>query len=173
MANWYMLTLVGEDRHGIVAQVTRALFDGGCHLGEASMIRLGGNFTIMLMVRTELDPDQTEQLVRPVAEQLGLRAHIDRIHGHLHQHRIPNVHVTVFGADRAGIIAQITGILADAGLDILNLESDVGGSERQPIYIMQLEGLTSQPIESLQAAITRAGLKDIDVRITPIDTVMG
>ena len=30
--------------------VTRALFEGGCNLGEASMIRLGANFTIMLMV---------------------------------------------------------------------------------------------------------------------------
>ncbi|MCG7961385.1 MAG: amino acid-binding protein, partial [Candidatus Thiodiazotropha taylori] len=40
---WQMLTLVGEDQPGIVAQVTDALFRGGCTLGEASMLRLGGN----------------------------------------------------------------------------------------------------------------------------------
>ena len=50
MKHWYMLTLVGKDRSGIVAHISAALFDGGCNLGEASMIRLGGNFTIMMMV---------------------------------------------------------------------------------------------------------------------------
>jgi len=49
--HWYMLTLVGRDRPGIVARVTRALYAGGCHLGETSMMRLGGNFTIMMMVQ--------------------------------------------------------------------------------------------------------------------------
>ena len=36
-----MLTLVGEDRTGIVAGVSQALFEAGCSLGEASMISLG------------------------------------------------------------------------------------------------------------------------------------
>ncbi|NIQ01387.1 MAG: amino acid-binding protein, partial [Nitrospinaceae bacterium] len=47
-----MLTLVGKDRPGIVARISEALFQGGCYLGEASMARLGGNFSIMLMVRS-------------------------------------------------------------------------------------------------------------------------
>ena len=49
--NWYMLTLVGEDRPGIVAKITATLFQAGCNLGEATMARLGGNFTVMLMVQ--------------------------------------------------------------------------------------------------------------------------
>ena len=36
---WFMLTLVGEDRPGIVAHLSAALFDGGCNLGEATMMR--------------------------------------------------------------------------------------------------------------------------------------
>ena len=37
MSNWYMLTVVGRDRPGIVSQVTLALYKGGGNLGEASM----------------------------------------------------------------------------------------------------------------------------------------
>ncbi len=44
-----MLTLVGTDRPGIVAALTETLFRASCNLGEASMARLSGNFTIMLM----------------------------------------------------------------------------------------------------------------------------
>ena len=42
MENWYMLTLVGKDRPGIVAEVSQVLFEAGGNLGEASMARLGG-----------------------------------------------------------------------------------------------------------------------------------
>ena len=49
MENWLMLTFVGKDRPGIVAKVSQVLFDMQGNLGEASMTRLGGNFTIMLM----------------------------------------------------------------------------------------------------------------------------
>jgi len=50
MSQWFMITLVGKDQVGIVAKITTALYEYKCNLGEASMLRLGGNFTIMLMV---------------------------------------------------------------------------------------------------------------------------
>ena len=50
MSNWFMVTLVGKDRPAIVAHVSNALYEEGCNLGETSMLRLGGNFTIMMMV---------------------------------------------------------------------------------------------------------------------------
>ncbi len=56
MKKWLMLTVVGADRPGIVARVTDALYKGGCNLGEASMMRLGGNFTIILMGRSTTTP---------------------------------------------------------------------------------------------------------------------
>ena len=55
MKKWFMLILVGKDQPGIVAQITRALYEGECNLGEASMVRLGGNFTVMLMVQSAGD----------------------------------------------------------------------------------------------------------------------
>ncbi len=79
MANWYMLTLVGKDRPGIVAEVSQALFEGGGNLGEASMARLGGNFTVMLMLEIEAKKDDVENLLQPLGEKLGLFFHIDEI----------------------------------------------------------------------------------------------
>ena len=51
---WRMLTLIGRDTPGIVADVTSALADSGVSLGETSMLRLGGNFTVMMMVSGEI-----------------------------------------------------------------------------------------------------------------------
>ncbi|WJW74920.1 ACT domain-containing protein [Thiohalobacter sp. IOR34] len=174
MAKWYMLTLVGEDRPGIVARLTAALYEGGANLGEAAMMRLGGNFTIMLMVYYDGSTRALQELVEPVTESLGLHLHIDRIEGHLHQHLIPDVRITVFGADRAGIVAQVTGALAEAGLNILDLQSDVGGSEDRPVYIMSIEGQAGEGVEALRSALDVITREDgIDVDIQPIDTMIG
>lgn len=174
MNHWYMLTLVGKDRPGIVAHVTAALYDGGCNLGEASMMRLGGNFSMMLMVDYAGKTRDLAELVEPVAESMGLHLHVDRIEGHLHQHLEPDVHISVYGADRAGIVAKVTGALAEAGLHILDLESDVAGSDEKPIYIMQIEGHAGEGIEALQSALDVVAKDDgIDVKLTPFDTMIG
>lgn len=173
MGSWYMLTLVGMDRPGIVARVTRALFDGGFSLGEASMMRLGGNFAMMLMARGAGEAEALRTLLAPAARELGLRVHVDRIEGQLHRHLDPDVHVTVSGADRAGIVAEATGTLYEAGLDILNLESDVAGSADAPIYVMHLEGRALRGIEALRAAVEAIRGRGIDATLTPVETLVG
>ncbi len=171
--HWYMLTLVGRDRPGIVARVTSALFDGGCHLGETSMMRLGGNFTIMMMVRFAGTTHALEQLVAGEAESLGLRLHVDRVEAGLHKHVEPDVRITVYGADRAGIVAHVTSALAEAGLDILDLISDVGGTEQAPIYILHIEGRALAGIPALVSALDIVKGEGVDVQITPIELMVG
>ena len=173
MTKWYMLTLVGKDRPGIVAKVSAALFEGGCNLGEASMMRLGGNFTIMMMVQSAGSTKQLAELLAPVAESLGLHQHIDRIEGRLHQHLTPDVRITVYGADRAGIVAQVTGALAEAGLHILDLESDVAGSADKPIYVMQIEGHAAEGVEALRSALAVVAEEGIEARLEPVDVMIG
>lgn len=171
--DWQMLTLVGEDQPGIVARVTDVLYRGGFNLGETSMIRLGGNFTIMMMVGGSDTAEPLMPLLEPVARQLGLQIHLDPIHGVLHQHRMPNYQVRVNGADRAGIVARVTGALAECGFNILELDSDVVGSERQPVYIMTIQGYTEATLEALETALEPLKAQDIDVHVSPIETLIG
>jgi glycine cleavage system transcriptional repressor len=170
MTNWNMLTLVGEDRPGIVAGITDALFRRQWNLGEASMIRLGGNFTIMMMVSG--DGDLYAELKQPAAD-MKLRIHVDPIVGKLHQHVAPNIQVRVAGADRAGIVAQVTGALMEVGFNILELESDVAGLQDKPVYIMNIQGFSEEPVESLQQAVATLVEQGMDVDVSPIETMVG
>jgi glycine cleavage system transcriptional repressor len=169
---WQMLTVVGADQPGIVAKLTEVLFRGGCNLGEASMARLGGNFSIMLMVEGA-DAKVLEKLVRPVTDALGLRLHIEPIHAALHRHVEPNVQVTVYGADRPGIVAQATAALATAGFNILDLNTDVGGTDTRPIYIMLIDGHADEGVAAVERAITPLRTAGIEVRVTALDTMIG
>ena len=165
---WYMLTLIGKDRPGIVAHVTAALYEGGANLGETSMLRLGGNSCIMMMVQFNGNTHALHDLVGGVAESLGLHLHIDHIDAYLHEHHVPNVRVSVKGADRAGIVAKVTGVLAGVGLDIHRLESCLGGTDTEPLYIMNIEGNAAEGIPVLESALDIVRAEGIDVSLQTI-----
>lgn len=171
--NWYMLTVVGKDKPGIVASISEALFSAGCNFGEASMSRLGGNFTIMLMVQFKDGEQPLKDIVIPIAQQLKLRCHVDAIEGQLHAHREPDVRISVYGPDRTGIVAHVTNTLAKAGLDIYDLESDVGGSDSKPVYIMHIEGRAMNGIGALQQALAADETPGIETHLEEIDTLIG
>jgi len=167
-----MLTLVGKDQPGIVARVTTALFDADCNLGETSMIRLGENFTVMMMVQGS-NTDALRSALQPAVDAMQLALHIDAIEPGLHQRLVPDVCILVHGADRAGIVAQVTSKAEQAGLNILDLESDVGGSEADPIYILQIEGIAQRGAEAIQEALAPLQAKGVKVDVRPVETLIG
>ncbi len=142
-----MLTLVGDDKPGIVANITDALFKADCNLGEASMNCLGDNFTIMVMVSTKKLDSEIERVIQPVCEAMSLRYHLDKIDGKLHNHHQADTIITVSGADHAGIVAKVTTALFNAGLNIIDLRSEVAGTIDKPIYIMQIEGMAQKGVD--------------------------
>ena len=171
---WYMVTLIGKDRPGIVSHVTAALYEGGGNLGETSMMRLGGNFSIMMMAEFAGSSKDLHDVLSSVTESMDLYLHIDKIDAKLHQHRIPDVRITVYGADRAGIVSKVTAVLAEAGLNILDLESDVAGDNDKPIYIMHIEGEANESVKALESALQIVKDEDsIEAELVEIDTFVG
>jgi len=168
---WSVLTLVGADQPGIVAAVTDALYKQGCSLAQASMMRLGANFAIMLRVSHESDKDLA-QILNKICSEMNLHLHIDEDVVTDVPISDPDVQVTVYGADRSGIVAQVTTALALAGLNITDLETDIGGDKEKPIYIMTLEGIAANGIGPLQKTL-EALAPDIEVNLDEINTLRG
>lgn len=68
-------------------------------------------------------------------------------------------------------MAQVAGALLNVGFNILELESDVAGSSDKPVYIMNIEGYTDAALEQVENAVSTLG--DIDVAVSPIETLIG
>ena len=173
MNHQYVLTMVGKDQPGIVAAVTGVLFAAGCNLGEAGMQQLGKNFSMMLIVETNESQAQLKQSLGAVIDEFVLALHIDVAEPLSHEHMIPDVRVTVHGADRSGIVAQVTQAAAAAGLNIIDLISDVGGTGDAPIYILHIEGVAANGIEKLEQALTLVQAEGIKVDVRPVETMLG
>ena len=169
MNPWYMVSMFGEDRAGIVAQLSAALCRSGCNLGDSSMARLGNYFTIMMMVEYPGEAGAFEKVVRPVAGKLGLRFHIDPVEGGLEHHVPPDVRISLYADDRPGIIEDISTALAEAGLNILTLESNIGQGDK-PTYYVHLEGTVSGGLDPIYAALDRlSNEKNMTAQLIPIN----
>ncbi|VAW68735.1 Glycine cleavage system transcriptional antiactivator GcvR [hydrothermal vent metagenome] len=168
---WSVLTLVGADQPGIVAALSDALYKQDCTLAQASMMQLGANFAIMLRVA---HPQQTDlrQVLAQIGDAMQLHIHIDEdVSSHLPAVDA-DVQISVYGADRAGIVAQVTSVLSEAGLNIIDLETDIGGSEAEPLYIMTLQGQAKKGVEPLRKALECLD-GDIEVNLDEITTLRG
>ena len=70
-------------------------------------------------------------------------------------------------------MAQVSASLAGAGLTILDLNSDVGGSDAKPIYIMMIEGYAPGGVNAVASVLEPVRLSGIEVTLSPIDTLVG
>jgi len=63
MANRFIMTAFGKDRVGIVADVTRLLYESDCNLEDTTMSMLADEFTLSLLF-TSPNQDIEDQLNR-------------------------------------------------------------------------------------------------------------
>lgn len=170
MKNWSLVTLVGADQMGIVAKVTHALAVADCELGETSMMRMGDNFSMMLRVRHQTQ--ELRALLKDVCDEFGLHLHIDNDADEAMavDSKDPDVNITVYGADRSGIVSEVIGALSEVGLNIIDLETAVAGTKDKPIYIMTIEGQALQGIDALNEAAKNIS-NEIELNIVPIQTL--
>ena len=169
-----MLTLVGADAAGIVASVTSDLSKENCNLGETSMLRLGGSFSILMVVDTNLSSDQLENTLKGTLQAFDLKLHIDILDNSNYKQVIPDVRIGVYGADSSGIVAKATTVLANAGLNITNLSSDIAGDkESNPIYVLAISGQATQGYEALETAVEKLKSDQLEVSIEPIQLLVG
>nr|WP_232531443.1 ACT domain-containing protein [Microlunatus antarcticus] len=129
------VTVVGHDRPGIIAAAADALATCGMNLEDSSMTLLRGHFAMTLVcagdaaveaVRAALEPLSASGLdvaVREVVPDPDVPAAVAT---HL---------VTVYGADRLGIVARLVGVVSEAGGNVTDLTTRLSGE----LYVLLAE----------------------------------
>jgi glycine cleavage system transcriptional repressor len=116
------VTVLGQDRPGIVADVTAALADLHGNLEDSTMTLLRGHFAMVLLVHTGAGTDAVEAALRPLCTggSLVINARVlgEPALGHVAG---PSYALRVHGADRPGIVATITAVVARHGANIVDL----------------------------------------------------
>lgn len=121
-----IISVLGKDRPGIIAAVTRILFDHGGNIENISQTLLQNEFSgIFIVTIPETLPDAAlhHHLTEGLAP-MGMHVYEKRIDDSANAGPVvtsePFV-VTVKGPDRKGLVASITAVLADHQVNVTHL----------------------------------------------------
>jgi len=171
----YALTAIGRDRPGIVASVTKALFEHDCNIEDSSMTILEDEFAIILIMTMPEDKDASslENALRAVEKSVGLTIHLKEIPKRTKaEAERSNYIITLHGADRAGIVYRCAEALENHGVNITDLETTVTGPGNN-VYIMIMEvwAPAGADIPGLEKVLAALGEElGVTVRIKPIES---
>ncbi|MEE2664633.1 MAG: ACT domain-containing protein [Myxococcota bacterium] len=145
MSHWFLLSAIGRDKPGLVAELAQLIYDADANLEDSRMTILGSDFAVILLCSSARGE---------TADDISLGAkRLERDHGltillrSLEVGPRPSIPapgtrlytLAAAGEDRAGIVASICRILADRSVNIADLSTasrpGPGGS---PHYELQM-----------------------------------
>lgn len=138
----FALGVLGADRPGIVAAVTKVLFEQGCTLADSSMTILNDHFAMMLIIDgpPELSVASLESALTTTARQFDLVVTVRAVPARMDTHTEGAPYMlSVYGADQPGIVYRIAALLAAEDVNITDLNTRVIGDPGDPVYAMLLE----------------------------------
>jgi len=175
----FALTVVGRDRPGIVSEVTEILFRLGCNIADSSCSILGGQFA-MILILSHPEFERREDFGAAFAplEESNLSVLLRAIKPG--GEKRPDLYgeicmISVYGADKPGIVFRVAKILGDHQINITDLNTKLIGSAERPVYVMMIEALlpegrSVEEIDAWMASVKQELEVDISVRsITPVE----
>jgi glycine cleavage system regulatory protein len=119
-----VLTVIGDDKPGIVEQLSDQILATGANWEESRMARLGGKFAGLL--RLTVDRDRADALAAELtkSETGGLTIVVEQS-GEQRAASYRTVRLELLGHDRPGIVRDIARALALHRVNIEELETDV------------------------------------------------
>jgi glycine cleavage system transcriptional repressor len=158
MSRHVAISVLGKDRPGIVAAITRALFNSGCNLEDSSMTSLRSEFAMIVIAAlpagATIDGLRTD--LQGTARALGLTVTLKQLSPAENKRTVtrgrPYI-ISVYGADKPGIVCSISRFLSEKKINITDVQTSVRGAGAKATYIMFLE--VSIPPSYAPASLTK------------------
>jgi glycine cleavage system transcriptional repressor len=178
MMRWYVLSAVGRDQPGLVAELAQLIYDSEANLDDSRMTILGTDFAV-IMLCSSIATDSADRIAvgaKRLERDHGLTILLRSLEGETRP-SIPSPGTRLYrleaaGEDRAGIVASLCRVLGDRGVNIADLATrsrpGPGGS---PHYEMTI---TAEVPDNLDARELRSSLEGegdrlvIDVALMPV-----
>lgn len=149
-----VITALGNDKPGIVNDLSKAILDHGGNITESRMMALSGEFAMMLLVTGEQDciADINSKL-KGIGETLGLTITAkETTLQESEQKRLP-YQVTVVSMDHPGIVHDISDFLSSRNMNIEEVETKTYPAAHTGTSMFSLDMIISVPADSSVRAL--------------------
>ena len=155
-----IVTAIGTDRPGIVSQLSDRAQGFGANWAGSRMATLAGQFAGM--VHFEVPPQNAEPLAQALRalESSGLRVVIEKVETPPAPAGRRMVKFELTGLDRPGIIRDLSRSLAERGVSIEDLHTEIVSAETSAEHLFKVKALLVVP-EALPNATLRRALETL------------
>ena len=126
--DYIIISAFGTDRPGIVSHLTGTITSHGGNIEESRMIKLGTDFTTMILV--SVSTEWTESLTVALKGIQDLQILVQKTSPFTLDATIPQCAIHLTGADNEGLVHKVAEKLAEKGINIEEMET---GTENAPI----------------------------------------
>ena len=125
MDSSYILTFIGDDRPGLVEQLSNVVEANGSNWHESRLSQLGGKFAGLILV--SLPQGRAEQLEAELKglSASGLSVRVTPTEDVAQSSDARSITLSVLGPDRPGIVREISSALAQRHVNVVEMESQV------------------------------------------------
>lgn len=122
-----VITAIGEDRPGIVNELTKILLNANLNVEDSRMSVLGGEFAVMLLVTgSETSITSIKQQKEELSTSLNLNLLIKPTTSRSNNEDHTSYKITVEGMDNPGIVHKLANYLSQNSINIVNMQTDSG-----------------------------------------------
>ena len=139
-----VLTLIGDDKPGIVEQLADQILVAGANWEESRMARLAGKFAGLL--RVSIDAAQADALTSRLTSSgaAGLTVVVERSGG-AESAALRAIGLELVGHDQPGIVRNIARVLASRSVNIEELETDTTSAPMSGDTLFRARAVLSVP----------------------------
>ena len=149
MSKNLVISALGNDKPGIVNELSKAVLDQGGNITESRMTVLGGEFAMMLLVTGSQDCiDNIISTLDKTGEKLNLTLIAKETNSQdSNQKRLP-YQITVVSMDHPGIVHNISDFLSSRNLNIEEIETNTYPAAHTGTPMFSLDMIISVPADS-------------------------
>jgi glycine cleavage system transcriptional repressor len=161
MKTYFMLSAMGKDRPGIVADVSEVIYECGGNIEDSSMSLLRNHFALLLLFSTERE--EVNQKLSPALKRLEWEKKLTVFYSPITlEEAYPKLgeqtdrfKITTSGVDHAGIVFKICRLLADRKVNIIDMETRrvLSAESGTPLFEMDMD-------ISIPRSISEQGLRE-------------
>ena len=173
MSKHLIATLSGADRVGFVENVTKRVFEFGANVEQSRMVRLGGEFSVIMLISVEDGAYSGLQagIQKLTDEGFHVSTRETVVSPSKYDGWLPYT-IEVNGADHEGIIHTVTGSLAERGINIESLSTGRVPAPMSGTPLFTMTAVVVAPpavtLTALRAALGSLGEKlNVDTDVEP------
>lgn len=163
------ITVIGQDRPGIIAEATSALAAMGVNIEDSTMTLLRGHFAMMLITAAGPGPEAISAALSGLAQDGTLSVDVRPVPDSTPNPTESSYLVSVHGGDRPGIVFSVLAEVARVGGNVTDLSTRLAGDFY--VLLAECELPAATDVKALQSAIGEVAAElGVGASLRPIES---